>query len=66
MADRSRLVRYYVVAVVAALVGLTAAYDAGMSVFEGRPRTALESLESVLQSSRRPSTGRTPRGRRPR
>jgi Trk K+ transport system NAD-binding subunit len=50
MADRSRLVRYYVVAVAGSLVAFTAAYDAGMTVYEGRPRTLLHSFEVVLQT----------------
>lgn len=47
---RSRLIRYYVVTVVVAVVLFTAAYDVGMSVFEGRPRGPIHSFEVVLQT----------------
>jgi Trk K+ transport system NAD-binding subunit len=50
MADRSRLLRYYLLAVVGSLAAFTVAYDAGMSAFEGRPRTLLHSFEVVLQT----------------
>jgi Trk K+ transport system NAD-binding subunit len=50
MADRMRLVRYYLVSVVVAIVILTLAYDLGMSLFDGRPRTLLESFEFVMQT----------------
>lgn len=46
----NRVARWYVVVLVGSVVGFTAAYDAGMTVFEGRPRTALESLEVVVQT----------------
>lgn len=45
-----RLVRYYLVSVVVAIVILTLAYDLGMSLFDGRPRTLLESFEFVMQT----------------
>lgn len=50
MSQRDRLVRGYVVAIVGALVVFTVAYDAGMSLFEGRPRSLLHSFEVVLQT----------------
>jgi len=48
--DRSRLLRYYLVAIVGSIVVFTVAYDVGMSVFEDRPRTLLEAFEIVLQT----------------
>jgi Trk K+ transport system NAD-binding subunit len=50
MAERMRLVRYYLVSIVVAIVILTLAYDLGMSLFDGRPRTLLESFEFVMQT----------------
>jgi Trk K+ transport system NAD-binding subunit len=50
MVVRRRLVRSYLVAVIGSLVVFTLAYDAGMTLFEGRPRTPLESFEIVMQT----------------
>jgi Trk K+ transport system NAD-binding subunit len=50
MAVRRRLVRSYLVVIVGSLVVFTVAYDVGMTVFEGRPRTLLESFEIVMQT----------------
>jgi Trk K+ transport system NAD-binding subunit len=50
MSGRRRLLRPYLVAVVGSLVVFTVAYDAGMTLIEGRPRTLLESFEVVMQT----------------
>jgi hypothetical protein len=49
MTDR-RIVWYYALTVAGAVAFFTVAYDAGMTVFEGRPRGALYSLEVVVQT----------------
>jgi len=46
----TRLVLYYALGLVGALVTFTLAYDADMSVFENRPRTLLQSFEVVFQT----------------
>lgn len=48
--NRRQLLRYYAGAAVVSVVVFTVAYDTGMSVFEDRPRTLLESFEIVLQT----------------
>jgi Trk K+ transport system NAD-binding subunit len=50
MADRRRLVRYYLVSIVLSVVVFTVVYDLGMSAFDGRPRTLLQSFEFVMQT----------------
>jgi Trk K+ transport system NAD-binding subunit len=50
MPERERLVRLYAVAIVGSLVVFTLGYDAGMSLFEDRPRSLLHSFEVVLQT----------------
>jgi Trk K+ transport system NAD-binding subunit len=49
MTDR-RIVWYYALTVLGAVAFFTVAYDAGMTVFEGRPRGPLHSLEVVFQT----------------
>jgi Trk K+ transport system NAD-binding subunit len=49
-AARRSLLRPYLVAVVGSLFVFTVAYDVGMTVFEGRPRTLLKSFEVVMQT----------------
>lgn len=46
----TRLVLYYALGLVGALATFTLAYDAGMSAFENRPRTLLQSFEVVFQT----------------
>jgi Trk K+ transport system NAD-binding subunit len=50
MVVRRRLFRVYLVTVVGSLLVFTVAYDAGMTFFESRPRTFLESFEVVMQT----------------
>lgn len=50
MNRRSRLVWYYLAIVAAVIAMYTAAYDIGMSVFEGRPRDPVHAFEVVLQT----------------
>jgi Trk K+ transport system NAD-binding subunit len=50
MSRRDRLIRAYAVAIVGSVVFFTVAYDAGMSLFENRPRSLLDSFEVVLQT----------------
>ncbi|MFB6297950.1 MAG: TrkA family potassium uptake protein [Salinirussus sp.] len=47
---RERLARRYLVVLVATILGFTVLYWVGMSVFEGEPRTLLDSLEVVMQT----------------
>ncbi|WP_372912509.1 TrkA family potassium uptake protein [Salinigranum sp.] len=49
-AARRSLLRPYLVTVVGSLLVFTVAYDVGMTVFEGRPRTLLKSFEVVMQT----------------
>jgi Trk K+ transport system NAD-binding subunit len=49
--DRGRrIVAYYLAVMVGSVLLFTVVYDAGMSVFENRPRTFVESLEVVMQT----------------
>jgi len=50
MDRRTRLVLYYALSLVGTLLVFTLAYDAGMSVLEGRPRSVLQSFEVVFQT----------------
>jgi Trk K+ transport system NAD-binding subunit len=50
MVSQARLARYYALAVVGSVLAFALVYDAGMTAFEGRPRTFLEALEVVLQT----------------
>lgn len=50
MVARRRLVRAYVFTVVVSVIAFTLAYDAGMTLFENRPRSLLESFEFVMQT----------------
>jgi Trk K+ transport system NAD-binding subunit len=50
MGGRDRIVEYYLVTVVATILLFTVVYDVGMSAFENRPRTFVESLEIVMQT----------------
>lgn len=48
MDRRTRLVLYYALSLVGTLLVFTLAYDAGMSVLEGRPRSVLQSFQVVF------------------
>lgn len=50
MADHSRYVRYYLVAVAGTVVVFTLAYNYGMAAFENRPQSLLNSMEVVFQT----------------
>lgn len=50
MAEQSRYVRYYLVAVVGTIVVFTLVYNYGMTTFENRPQSLLNSMEVVLQT----------------
>jgi len=50
MANQSRLIQYYLVAVVSALGFFTIAYDFGMTALENRPQPLFNSLEVVFQT----------------
>jgi Trk K+ transport system NAD-binding subunit len=48
--ETNRLARYYLAVLVGSILLFTAIYDAGMTLFEGRPRTFIDSLEVVMQT----------------
>jgi Trk K+ transport system NAD-binding subunit len=50
MTQRTRLVSYYVLALVGTLTVFTLAYDYGMSAFEHRPQPFFQSLQVVAQT----------------
>lgn len=50
MSQRTRLVSYYVIALIGTLTLFTLAYDYGMTAFENRPQPLFQSLQVVAQT----------------